>query len=119
MAFGPRRSDFIEAVRFATIVLSFGMVGYVVFFNLLTAAKVSNGPRYHARNGRQSSDRIVHNFLGRNDGGGVRSRLVPGNVSQRSTPASSGSAHATTARSTQSGQVTPRAAQTRKIGRQH
>jgi hypothetical protein len=32
MAFNPRRSDFIEAVRFATIVLSFGMVGYIVFF---------------------------------------------------------------------------------------
>jgi hypothetical protein len=33
MAIGPRRSDFIEAVRLATIVLSFGLVGYIVFFH--------------------------------------------------------------------------------------
>ena len=35
MAFGPRRSDFIETVRltFTTIVLSFGMVGYIISFH--------------------------------------------------------------------------------------
>ena len=33
MAFDPRRSGFVEAVRFATIVLSFGVVGYIVFFH--------------------------------------------------------------------------------------
>jgi hypothetical protein len=33
MPFGPKRADFIEAVRFATAVLSFGMVGYIVFFH--------------------------------------------------------------------------------------
>ena len=32
MAFGPRRSDFIEAVSVATIVLSFAVVAYVAFF---------------------------------------------------------------------------------------
>jgi hypothetical protein len=32
MAFGPRRSDFIEAVSLATIVLSFAVVAYVAFF---------------------------------------------------------------------------------------
>jgi hypothetical protein len=33
MAFDPRRSGFIEAVRVATIAVSFGMVGYIVFFH--------------------------------------------------------------------------------------
>ena len=43
MAFDPRRSGFIEAVRFATIVLSFGMVGYILFFHLIDLE-----PRGHA-----------------------------------------------------------------------
>ena len=30
MAFGPR--DFIEAIRLVTVVLSFCLVGYIVFF---------------------------------------------------------------------------------------
>ena len=33
MAFDPRRSGFIEAVRFVTIVFSFGVVGYIVSFH--------------------------------------------------------------------------------------
>jgi hypothetical protein len=33
MAFDLRRSEFVEAVRFATIALGFGMVGYIVFFH--------------------------------------------------------------------------------------